>query len=125
MRTVIAVILSVLLGIFCFLSQRNLTSVSANMQQQTEQAENLIEKGDISQAVKRIKDMENEWVSEESRLAIYINHDLLEDIGVSIASLRGLAKVEDKSLFYSAAEELKTKFIHIKDINSLSYRNFI
>lgn len=125
MRTFIAIILSVLLGVFCYFSMHNLDSVTEEMKNKTEKIEDLVRDGDISVAEDKLKTLEDDWIENEERLAVYIDHELLEEIGVSIASLKKMVNADDKNLFYAASAELKTKFIHMKDINSLSYRNFI
>lgn len=125
MRTIIAIILSVVLGFFCFLSKHNLDSVADDITDDIKSIEELVKQGNIDGAVSEINRIEKEWIKNEIRLAIYIDHDLLEDIGVSVSSLKSLAKAEDKSFFYAETAELTTKIIHMKDINSFSYRNFI
>ncbi len=125
MRTVIAIILSVALGLFCFLSKYNLDTVADDITDDIKTVEELVKQGKIDGAISKIDRLEKEWIKNEIRLAIYIDHDLLEDIGVSLSSLKSLAKTEDKSFFYAETAELTTKFIHMKDINSFSYRNFI
>lgn len=125
MRTVIAIILSVALGLFCFLSKQNLDFVADDITDDIKAVEELVKQGNIDGAVSKIDRIEKEWIKNEIRLAIYIDHDLLEDIGVSVSSLKALARADDKSLFYAKTAELHTKLIHMKDINSFSYRNFI
>lgn len=125
MRTFVAIILSVALGIFCFFSKHNLDSVADITTDDVSKIEELVRNGNIDGAISEIDRLEEDWIKNEIRLAIYIDHDLLEEIGVSISSLKSLATAQDKSFFYAELKELTTKFIHMKDINSFSYRNFI
>lgn len=90
-----------------------------------EEAEALVEAERYSEAAKKMEQCEQEWIEYEDSLAPYVNHDELQEIGVSIATITPFIKEEEKASALSQMANTKTLLIHKKDVNMFVWRDFV
>lgn len=75
----------------------------------------MMERGDFGSAKLHCEKAEEIFEKNEQYMAAFINHSLLDDIGVCIAAVAPLADKESVPEFFSQCEEAKISLRHIRN----------
>lgn len=68
----------------------------------------------------RLCDMaEKEWIKNEKTLSLFVNHQEVCDIGVSISALAPLIKHNEKAEFFSELNKAKTQLTHLSNMENI------
>lgn len=124
-RLIWAGVLVVLIAISCTLSGQSVYKNTTKMISEIENVQSLVTNERYNEAAEKIKQCEDKWVEYESRLAPYVNHEDLQEVGVSIAAIEPIIKGEDRTLALSYIKTTKTLLIHQQDVNLFAWRDFI
>lgn len=124
-RLIWAGVFTVIIAVSCVLSGQSVYKNTAKMISEIENVQSLVENERYDEAAEKVKKCEDKWVDYESRLAPYVNHEDLQAIGVSIASIEPLVRGEDRTLALSYIKTTKTLLIHQQDVNLFAWRDFV
>ncbi len=80
---------------------------------------------DVKQAEKCAKDAEKFFEKRERNLAAFVNHSVIDEAGVCLASISPLAEKDTLPEMLSQIAQAKTALQHIKNDQAFSYQNFL
>ncbi len=74
----------------------------------------------IDEAVMLCESAEQEWVSSEEKLTLFLNHAEICEIGVKIAAMKPLIEHNEKAEFFSSLNEVKVMLIHLATMENIN-----
>ncbi len=78
-------------------------------------SEDYIKKEDYNNAQQMAKEAEEKWLKSEKMLSVFINHQLLEEVGLKLSVIKPLCRKETMADCTAAIKEAKTALIHMKN----------
>ncbi len=78
-------------------------------------AKESVEKEDFKEAKKIIKEIEEGWLKSERRLAVFINHQLLDEVGLKLTVIYPFCEADTKAECAAAIKEAKIALVHMKN----------
>ncbi len=114
-RLVISLILLAVVLSVCYYGIGFVNSNYEKISQELERGTEMMEQGDFEAAKKHCEKAEEIYGENEQYMAAFINHSLLDDIGVCLAAVAPLADKESVPEFFSQCEEAKISLRHIRN----------
>lgn len=118
-RIIAVVVLSVLVAFLCFadigLADKTYNSLSRDL----ENCRAAFRSGDYETAEKYAKELEKNWTEREDVFSIFINHELIDDMGVSVSKLVPLAECRN-DMFWVECRIIELTLKHIKNDSSVN-----
>ncbi len=116
-RLISAVILLAVITALCVINAVTVKSAHTKLSEKLEICIEAYNKDDTEKAFNTATQLENDWEKREEILSIFVDHDIIDDLGVSISRLPALAK-EDSDTFLAECNAVKITLTHmIKDIS--------
>jgi hypothetical protein len=85
------------------------------------QCEDFMEQDDWKSAARCANTAEKVWMKSEKGLSVFINHDLIDEVGLCIASISPYATPDTKQDFFAACKTAKTALLHMKNDQIISF----
>ncbi len=82
------------------------------------------EQGDYKLAEQHAEKLENNWQKIESYYSPFINHSLIDDMGVSVSKLKPLAKAGN-DMYLTECRVIEVTLTHIKNDSRFSLHNLL
>ncbi|MBQ2676823.1 MAG: DUF4363 family protein [Clostridia bacterium] len=101
---IVAIICSI--GIYC------VNSYSKGLISRLDMASDAAKSGDLTKATALSQQAEDYWISAEKVLGLFVSHNEISQIGVSISKLPSLIENGDKALFLAELSSAKIQIIH-------------
>ncbi|MCI8361016.1 MAG: DUF4363 family protein [Clostridiales bacterium] len=83
------------------------------------------EQGDLERAAALAVDIENQWVQSERYLSLFVNHDTVDEVGVSISKLEPLALSGDWADYLAACKNAHLQILHIRENEKVNFLNLL
>lgn len=116
-RLISASILLVIIVTLCIVNAFTVKSAYDDLSQKLELCISEYNSDNISKAFESATELENNWKKREEILSIFVDHDIIDDLGVSISRLPSLANKESDT-FLAECNAVKVALTHmIKDIS--------
>lgn len=74
-----------------------------------------IETDNFEEAKKVTKETEENWLKAERRLAVFINHQLLDEVGLKLTVIYPFCEADTKAECAAAIKEAKIALVHMKN----------
>ena len=82
-------------------------------------------KEDNAAAAKKSAELEEKWVAKEDFLSLFVNHDIVDTLGVSIAKLPVYAQENSPEMFLSECRGIELELLHmLKDAQITTHSVF-
>ncbi len=116
-RLISASVLLVIIVSLCALNALIVKSAYDELSQKLEVCITEYSADNIAKAFESATDLENDWKKREEILSIFVDHDIIDDLGVSISRLPSLADKKSNT-FLAECNAVKVALTHmIKDIS--------
>jgi hypothetical protein len=125
MRTFIAFLLVILLGIFCFISNDAMFKTASKTEEYIDDAKTAVKNGNFDLAKENYEKAKKYWEKREKILVFFISHSTLDDITLSLGKIDPAIKKGEETLFFYQTAELNILLDKIKNINSLSLKHLV
>lgn len=124
-RLIAAVILAVLIAGGCIWGQITVSDCDDVIGNALDQSREAAERGDFESAKKLAEKSEDVFADHEHRLSIFVDHDLVEDLGMQIAKLSTLAEEDTGAEFLSELDAADIMLLHIVRDNRPTLLNIL
>lgn len=124
-RLTTALVLILLLGGICVTGIWTVNHHYEKIDRLLDQAVDCYEQGDMERAAALAVDIENQWVKSERYLSLFVNHDTVDEVGVSISKLEPLALSGDKADYLAACKNAHLQLLHIRENEKVSFLNVL
>lgn len=114
-RLIVSLVIIVVLGGFCYLGNYLTQKTYDKVLKTVENSEEYMQKDEEALAKSDAKRAEEQWVKSEKYLAIFINHDLIDEVGLKLSQLEPFATRDTKEEFFAAVKSVKTALIHMRN----------
>ncbi len=116
-RLISAAILLVVIILLCTINAVTVKSAHTALLEGLEVCVESYGKNDTEGAYQSAAALESDWEKREEILSIFVDHDIIDDLGISISRLPALAK-EDSDTFLAECNAVRITLTHmIKDIS--------
>lgn len=116
-RLISASVLLVIIVSLCVLNALTVKSAYDELLQKLELCIAEYNTDNVERAFESATDLENDWKKREEILSIFVDHDIIDDLGVSISRLPSLANKKSDT-FLAECNAVKVALTHmIKDIS--------
>lgn len=116
-RLISASVLLVIIVAICIVSAITVKSAYHDLSQKLEVCITEYNAENIAKAFESATDLEKDWKKREEILSIFVDHDIIDDLGVSISRLPSLANKKSDT-FLAECNAVKVALTHmIKDIS--------
>ena len=78
-----------------------------------------IQNDDVLAAVKYCDEAERDWIKQEEKLNLFVNHEEVCGIGVAISSLKPLIAYNERAEFLSKLAEVRTMIVHLSAMENI------
>lgn len=113
-RLIASFIIIIILGGACYFGVSLTQKAYSEIYEAIEDSEKYMQKGEESLAKSTALKAEELWVQREKYLAIFINHELLDEVGLKLSQLEPFASLDTKEDFFAAVNSAKTALIHMR-----------
>lgn len=100
-RLIAAAVLAFLVAGFCLTGARVVEKNCENVKRQLSACEEACTAGDWEKAVQLSEELAAGWPGEQRRLAVFVDHAVLEDVGALLTELPSLALAESREDYMS------------------------
>ncbi|MBE6805541.1 MAG: DUF4363 family protein [Ruminococcaceae bacterium] len=123
-RIIAAVVLALIVAGLCFadvvMTNRIYNTLSANIKE----CRSAFLQKDYITAEKKAKELEQNWTEREDIFSLFINHELIDEMGVSVAKLVPLAKTQD-DMFLIECRVVEMTLKHIKNDSRVNLHSIL
>ena len=116
-------IITLLIVVISFFSQRKLIRDSTVLGQSIEKIEESVESEGWDQAKAILKQISDDWMEVKGIWAALIDHAEIDNIDITLSRLEALIMIEDVSASLSEAAALRKYVNHIPNKEKLSFEN--
>ncbi len=120
-RLTAAIILSVFLAGICITNSIVVKNAYKNLGENIEICRNAVSSAEES--LSAAQHLEDEWVQVEEILTAFVDHDIVDEIGVSIARLKNYAGVHEAD-YLAECTVIEMKLEHMKDNAEFGFHSF-
>ena len=125
MKRLIAAAVLILFIITCLVANNLLTDkILKTVNEELSNCKSAAEKGDYALAEKYAENLKNNWTKTEKYYSAFINHNLIDDVTLSVVKLIPLAKTKN-DIFLTECQIIEELLLEIKDYSHLSLHNLL
>ena len=114
-RLVVSLIIILILGGLSCLGNLLTKNEYKKINESLNLVQEYIKKEDFESSKKIAEELEENWLKSEKKLAIFINHQLLEEVGLKLSVINPLCEKDSKTDCAAAIKEAKTALVHMKN----------
>lgn len=119
-RLIAAAFLLIFVGALCFADAKLSTHIYDTVSADIKKSRTAFQNENYDAAIKYAESLEKNWVEHEHTFSIFINHQLIDEMGASVAKLVPLAKNRDP-LFLTECRIIEITLMHIKDDSTIHW----
>ncbi len=123
-RIIAAVVLALIVTGLCFADITLASHIHKTLSQDISDCKTAFEQKNYTQAEEYAKKLEAEWTEHEDIFSIFINHELIDDMGVSVARLVPLAQNKD-DMFLIECRVVEMTLEHIKNDSTVNLHSVL
>lgn len=124
-RFLIACTLIIIVAVLCSVGSWYLKNTHAVIDEMLDNLLEHFEQGDMQQTAQAARALEKEWVKREKYLSIFIDHQKIDNIGISIAKLEPLAQLEAHAEFLAECKLAKVMLLHVINDEKISLESVL
>ena len=113
-RLIAGFVIIIILGGTCYLGVYATQKVYDEIYETVENSEKYMQNGEEALAKSAALKAEELWIEKEKLLAIFINHELLDEVGLKLSQLEPFANENTKEEFFASVNSAKTALIHMR-----------
>ncbi len=113
-RIIAAVVLALIVLGLCFADITLTNHIHDTLSREVKECKTAFEQKDYTKAEEYAKKLEAGWTEHEHIFSLFINHELIDDMGVSVAKLVPLAETRD-DMFLIECRVVEMTLKHIKN----------
>ena len=114
-RLIASFVIIIILGGTCFLGSVVTQKAYKDIYEGIKQSEGYMQNGQDALAKSMALKAEELWVKREKYLAVFINHDLIDEVGLKLSRIEPLASEDTRQEFFAAINEVKTALTHMRN----------
>lgn len=107
-------LLSSVLGV-CYFGVKFVESTYEKINSELTSSEKCMEAGDFEGARKAAEKAEKIYEKREQQMAAFVNHGILDEVGVRLSAVVDFANKESREEFFSHAAQAKTALTHLRN----------
>ena len=113
-RLIASFIIIIILGGACYLGVCTTQKAYNEIYETIENSERHMQNAEEAQTKSAALKAEEIWIEKEKLLAVFINHELLDEVGLKLSQLEPLASLDTKEDFFAAVNSAKTSLVHMR-----------
>lgn len=113
-RLIAGFVIIIILGGACYVGVYATQKAYEEIYETIENSEKYMQNGEEAQAKSAALKAEELWIEKEKLLAIFINHELLDEVGLKLSQLEPFANENTKEEFFASVNSAKTALIHMR-----------
>lgn len=113
-RLIASFVIIIILGGACYTGVCITQKSYEEIYETVENSEKYMQNGEEAQAKSAALKAEELWIEKEKFLAVFINHELLDEVGLKLSQLEPLANEDTKEEFFASVKAAKTALIHMR-----------
>ncbi|MBQ9977501.1 MAG: DUF4363 family protein [Clostridia bacterium] len=113
-RLIAGFVIIIILGGACYLGVCATQKAYEEIYETIENSEKYMQNGEEAQAKSAALKAEELWIEKEKLLAIFINHELLDEVGLKLSQLEPFANENTKEEFFASVNSAKTALTHMR-----------
>lgn len=113
-RLIASFVIIIILGGACYVGVYATQKAYEEIYETIENSEKYMQNGEEAQAKSAALKAEELWIEKEKFLAVFINHELLDEVGLKLSQLEPLANEDTKEEFFASVKAAKTALIHMR-----------
>ena len=113
-RLIASFVIILILGGACYLGVSLTQKAYSEIYEAIEDSEKYMQKGEEALAKSAALKVEGLWVKREKLLAVFINHELLDEVGLKLSQLEPFANLDTKEEFFASVNSAKTSLVHMR-----------
>lgn len=123
-RIIAAVVLSLIVAGLCFADITLTDKTCDKLTRELDNCRMAYESSDYAAAEKYAEALEKSWAEQEDLFSVFINHELIDDMGVSLAKLVPLAESRD-DMFLVECRVIEMTLKHIKNDSTVNLHSVL
>ena len=113
-RLIASLVIIIILGGVCYLGNSVTQKTYNEIFSMVEKSEKYMQDEDETLAKTAALKAEQLWIKSEKYLSAFINHELLDEVGLKLSQLEPFASVDTKEEFFASVNSVKTALIHMR-----------
>lgn len=113
-RLIAGFVIIIILGGACYLGVYATQKAYEEIYETIENSEKHMRNGEETLAKSAALKAEEIWIEKEKLLAIFINHELLDEVGLKLSQLEPFANENTKEEFFASVNSAKTALTHMR-----------
>lgn len=114
-RLMVSLLIILILGGTCYLGSCVTEKAYEEIYEKIEASEKYMQNEQETLAKSAALKAEELWVKREKYLAVFINHQLIDEVGLKLSQLEPLATSDTKEEFFASVKSAKTALIHMRN----------
>ena len=114
-RLIASFVIILILGGVCYLGNSLTRKAYGEIYETIENSEKYMQNGEEALAKSAALKAEELWIEREKYLAAFINHELLDEVGLKLSQLEPFANIDTKEVFFASVKSAKTALIHMRN----------
>ncbi len=114
-RFMVSLLIILILGGTCYLGSCVTEKAYVEIYEKIEKSEKYMQNEQETLAKSAALNAEELWIEKEKYLAIFINHELIDEVGLKVSQLEPFATSDTKQEFFAAIKSAKTALIHMRN----------
>lgn len=114
-RLIASFVIILILGGVCYLGNSITQKTYDQINETIENSLEYMVTGEEALAKSAALRAEELWIKSEKYLAAFINHQLLEEVGLKLSQLEPFANEDTKEEFFASVKSAKTALIHMRN----------
>ena len=124
-RIIAACVMAVLVVASCIAGQTTVAGCDKKISSFIDQARDAVMQEDFANAQQAAEKAEETFVNCETKLELFVNHRLVEEVGMELSKLPSLAKEDTCQEFLAELESARVMMIHIVRDNRATLLNVL